>query len=980
MSRKTQGENDSVKITSDGTAARTRPQSIHEIMLRREKKAASDAKKSREGAQENNKGTSNQMEKGRGHKSGKDPQDTPVEGSKKGKIRDTTRESSKKEGPRHLPREGPKKEDMKSKPKDISKKDKDGPKGSSKMSDLNDTPKVPEKEDLRDAPKKGSKKERSSVRNDDRVPSKDKDIRNSHKSRASMNGQDDERKYGNLGEIEARNGDAKRSDYQKGPGKRWNDETVENDRIKDRSERLLNETKRKGRSFDNEKRSEAERFMVKKHDSARFRDYKHSDRNDGMNEYARPYHGEPRLKRRRSRSWDRDRERHGRSISPPPREQRHSHRGHDFGNYPSHYSMEKSRRKYAETEKQRTSDDGGYSGGSYRRHESRLGGYSPRKRKTVPQAEQATTKTPSPVTQSPEKKSATWDQPPVSAGQSNFLTTLQPTVGLLTPSMPVNLTALKQLRGTAVETILAGNNLAADSVQLTQATRPLRRLLIENLPGSATEDRLIDCLNGFLLSSGVAYTQRSKPCLSCTINKEKHQAFVEFLTPEDATAALSFDGRSLDGSVLKIRRPKEYVEMANVAPKKPAEKITPVSDVVADSPHKIFIAGISGLISSEMLMEIVTAFGPLAAYRFLFNEELGGPCVFLEYADHTVTSKACAGLNGMKLGGCILTAVHVFPSSPAEVGHEASPFYGIPDNAKSLLDEPTKVLQLKYMFDQGEYIVLSKSELEETLEDVRLECARFGAVKSINVVEYPSGSNHTTVDNKVEPEDRSVMIEPTDFGDSEKNTRAVSECSVPNQSMSADHSDPTETKDIDPIPEDQNQENKHLPSNLACLGPAPAAHHHRDLDDIETSTALPTLQHGEADLIVSEAAADEDKHMEEAAATARVDSDAVGIELADPSTSEIHSSATPEHETEKPEGESEQQGTDDVSEGCEEKVPAVEARDNAFVFEPGSVLVEFLREEAACLAAHSLHGRRFGDKTVSAGYAPHDLYLQKYPR
>jgi len=45
------------------------------------------------------------------------------------------------------------------------------------------------------------------------------------------------------------------------------------------------------------------------------------------------------------------------------------------------------------------------------------------------------------------------------------------------------------------------------------------------------------------------------------INKEKRQAFAEFLTPEDATAALSFDGRSLNGSSLRIRRPKEYVEM-----------------------------------------------------------------------------------------------------------------------------------------------------------------------------------------------------------------------------------------------------------------------------------------------------------------------------------------------------------------------------------------------------------------------------------
>jgi hypothetical protein len=45
------------------------------------------------------------------------------------------------------------------------------------------------------------------------------------------------------------------------------------------------------------------------------------------------------------------------------------------------------------------------------------------------------------------------------------------------------------------------------------------------------------------------------------INKEKRQAFAEFLTPEDATTALSFDGRSLNGSALRIRRPKEYVEM-----------------------------------------------------------------------------------------------------------------------------------------------------------------------------------------------------------------------------------------------------------------------------------------------------------------------------------------------------------------------------------------------------------------------------------
>jgi splicing factor U2AF subunit len=95
-------------------------------------------------------------------------------------------------------------------------------------------------------------------------------------------------------------------------------------------------------------------------------------------------------------------------------------------------------------------------------------------------------------------------------------------------------------------------------------------------------------------------------------------------------------------------------------------------------------------------MEIVSSFGQLAAYRFVCNEDLGRRCAFLEvcnscctktraydiinikpanssvinlmeqYIDHSITNKACAGLNGMKLGGSIITAVQVFPN-PLEV-------------------------------------------------------------------------------------------------------------------------------------------------------------------------------------------------------------------------------------------------------------------------------------------------------------------------
>ncbi|BAD88277.1 splicing factor family protein-like [Oryza sativa Japonica Group] len=184
-------------------------------------------------------------------------------------------------------------------------------------------------------------------------------------------------------------------------------------------------------------------------------------------------------------------------------------------------------------------------------------------------------------------------------------------------------------------------------------------------------------------------------------------------------------------------------DMSHADSKKPVEEIKLISDVVRDSPHKIFIAGIPRVISSKMLRDIVSSFGQLAAYRFLFNEDLGGACAFLEYIDHSITSKACAGLNGMKLGGCVITAVGVLTDHPGQAGNEACPFHGIPANPKPLLAVPTQVLQLKNVFDQEEYSLLSKYEVDAVLEDVRVKCARYGAVKSINVVEYPAGSDNT---------------------------------------------------------------------------------------------------------------------------------------------------------------------------------------------------------------------------------------------
>lgn len=63
-----------------------------------------------------------------------------------------------------------------------------------------------------------------------------------------------------------------------------------------------------------------------------------------------------------------------------------------------------------------------------------------------------------------------------------------------------------------------------------------------------------------------------EPFFSSQVNVDKSYAFAEFITPEDATAALAFDGVTLHGTTLKIRRPKDFAQPA-VRKKEAGEKL-----------------------------------------------------------------------------------------------------------------------------------------------------------------------------------------------------------------------------------------------------------------------------------------------------------------------------------------------------------------------------------------------------------------------
>ncbi|KAL7145005.1 hypothetical protein ABFS83_07G049600 [Erythranthe nasuta] len=667
---------------------------------------------------------------------------------------------------------------------------------------------------------------------------------------------------------------------------------------------------------------------------------------------------EPRPKKRRSRSRARDKGRSRRSVSHSPKGHKHTSDKREHGEPSSHPTKDRSAREHSDVDKKRLSVNG--SSSHHKRNDgplSGLGGYSPRKRKT-----DAAAKTPSPTHRSPEKRSAGWDLQPAEKENNAAGSSLS---GVPTPSHNLSLNIKEFPSGTPPTPVvvnpigiphhtLSSQMHAMESIQLTQATRPMRRLYVENLPDSASEKELTECINKFLLSSGINYIQGTQPCISCIIHKEKSQALLEFLTPEDASAALSLNGMSFSGSTLKLRRPKDYTNVATGLSDKSVAAVDSITDVVEDSPHKIFIGGISKLISSKMLLEIAKVFGHVKAFHFECIAEINEPCAFLEYADHSVSSKACAGFNGMRLGGQVVTAVFATREAALEENVGERPLYRIPKHAKPLLEKPTAVLKLKNVLDPEGLLSMSESELEEILEDIRLESSRFGTVKSVNVAK-PTNAISTV--EAYEEKNTGASTDACDLGDS-----------IINGVEDFDRSEPLETPKGS---EDSGYGNSPMEDELCKLPSNSEDISMEDPPNQENSGGLTEEYVDQRDASVIDSGSNEKEF-----GSISIDKENIPLTDKELESQENNAQGTSPEEELKLEAHNAKKATSFESEGDKEDFH-IEFED---LFEPGLVFVEYRRAEAACMAAHYLNGRIFDGRVVTVGYVDHDLYLTRFRR
>lgn len=263
-------------------------------------------------------------------------------------------------------------------------------------------------------------------------------------------------------------------------------------------------------------------------------------------------------------------------------------------------------------------------------------------------------------------------------------------------------------------------------------SRQARRLYVGNIPFGVTEESMMDFFNHQMKITGLAQAEGS-PVIAVHINLDKNFAFLELRSVDETTQALAFDGISYEGQPLKIRRPSDYKPLPGMAENPTLAVPGVVSTVVQDSAHKIFIGGLPSYLTEDQMKELLISFGPLKAFNLVKDNATGlsKGFAFCEYVDPNVTDAACAGLNGMQLGDKKLIVQRA--SVGAKNAQNQAPVQlqvpGLNLNQES--GAATEVLCLMNMIMPEE--LEDEEEYEDILEDVREECGKYGAVRSLEI-------------------------------------------------------------------------------------------------------------------------------------------------------------------------------------------------------------------------------------------------------
>jgi hypothetical protein len=94
-------------------------------------------------------------------------------------------------------------------------------------------------------------------------------------------------------------------------------------------------------------------------------------------------------------------------------------------------------------------------------------------------------------------------------------------------------------------------------VNVMQATRHARQILVGALPSGATEAEVTSLFNRAMMAAGCC-TELGFPVVGANMNHSQRYAVLELRNVAEASNALALDGMICRGSQLTLRRPNDY--------------------------------------------------------------------------------------------------------------------------------------------------------------------------------------------------------------------------------------------------------------------------------------------------------------------------------------------------------------------------------------------------------------------------------------
>lgn len=286
-------------------------------------------------------------------------------------------------------------------------------------------------------------------------------------------------------------------------------------------------------------------------------------------------------------------------------------------------------------------------------------------------------------------------------------------------------------------------------------SRQSKRLIVSNIPPSATDESLLSFFN--LQLNGLNVIDSTDPCAQAQIAPDHSFAMVEFRNSPDATVALALDGITMEsddanGAVgaggLKIRRPKDYIVPAIVEdPNYDPDSEVP-SSIVIDSPNKISVTNIPSYLTEEQITELLVSFGKLKSFVLVKDKHteesrvslcrsvllpsahanMSQGIAFCEYHDSSVTSVAIDGLNNMMLGDRALKVQKASYGIQQVAGELSVNAMSMLAGTTSLDGDISRVVQLLNMVTADE---LMDNDDYEGLSDIPINTNRISMLTSV---------------------------------------------------------------------------------------------------------------------------------------------------------------------------------------------------------------------------------------------------------